>query len=51
MDLTRIATGSNKKGLFLMIEKFEPENRPSSELILEGEGTLLTDDIQETCFA
>ena len=22
-----------------------------SELILEGEGTLLTDDIQETCFA
>jgi len=27
------------------------EDWPVSELILEGEGTLLTDDIQETCFA
>merc|ERR1711976_350571 len=27
------------------------EDWPVRELILEGEGTLLTDDIQETCFA
>merc|ERR1712127_112587 len=43
------------KKIPFIIRRYLPDGSyeywPSSELILEGEGTLLTDDIQETCFA